>query len=294
MFKRLLYILFAISLAGCTIPGLSPAPSSTPAAVAASNPLIVIAPPGSTATATPFLPVGPTATYLPTDFPTLTPTLTPTPTITPTPTPTATPVNPWGSYAGPTVWPDITIPAPMGILPQPEGQINLLLLGSDKRPYEGGYRTDTILLVTINSDLGTVNITSFPRDLYVYIPGWTVQRINTAMVHGGFNLLAETMEYNFGVRPTHYAIITHESFKQVVDSLGGIDVQVGRTLSDQREGYEYYTVYAGSNYFDGETALWYVRSRYSSSDFDRNRRQQEVIKGIAMRFLRFDIITKAP
>lgn len=294
MFKRLIIAFFAFTLAACSIPGFSPAPSSTPAAVAASNALLIVAPPGSTATATPFLPVGPTPTYLPTNNLARTPAASLTPMKTRTPISTTTQKNPWGSYAGPTVWPDIDVPPPMGLLPQPDGQINILLLGSDKRPNEGGFRTDTILLITINPELGTVNITSFPRDLYVYIPGWTIHRINTAMGHGGFKLLAETMEYNFGVRPTHYAMINHESFKQVIDSLGGIDVQVARSLTDHRAGYGSYTVSAGLRHFDGETALWYVRSRYSTNDFDRNRRQQEVIKGIAQRFLSFDIIAKAP
>ncbi|MFQ5615056.1 MAG: LCP family protein, partial [Anaerolineales bacterium] len=74
-------------------------------------------------------------------------------------------------------------------------------MGSDQRPGEGGFRTDTILLLTLNPGQGIVNITSFPRDLYVYIPGWTMQRINTAPQHGGFELMAATFGYNLGVHP---------------------------------------------------------------------------------------------
>jgi LCP family protein required for cell wall assembly len=250
---------------------------------------MVMAPPGSTATPTPFMPIGPTSTYIPTDYPT------PEPTSTRTPVPTATYANPWGAYAGPTVWPDVDVPYPVGLIDQPDNQVNILLLGSDQRPDDYGFRTDTIMLVTINTDLGTANITSFPRDLYVYIPGWTVQRINTAFPHGGFSLMQDTFEYNFGVRPDYYALISFQAFKSVIDNVGGIDVYVNSTLTDQRDGYgDYYTIYAGSNHMDGETALWYVRSRHSSSDFERTQRQQEVILGLFNRFMRFDIVTRAP
>jgi hypothetical protein len=86
----------------------------------------------------------------------------------------------WNDYAGPSIWPDMQAYAPAGILSHPEDQINILLLGSDKRPNDSGFRTDTIQLLTINPSAGSVKLTSFPRDLYVNIPGYTVQRINTA------------------------------------------------------------------------------------------------------------------
>ncbi len=134
---------------------------------------------------------------------------------------------------------------------------------------------------------------SFPRDLYVYIPGWYYDRINTAMYRGGFPLLAQTLEYNFGVRVDHYVLVGLDAFIQTIDSLGGIEVQVGQTLTDQRTGFGYYTVQAGTVHMDGATALWYVRSRYTTSDFDRTRRQQEVIQAIAARLLSMDGLNKA-
>lgn len=285
MLKRLLLFTMSILVAGCSVPGFS---AGAPIAISASTPM-VIAPPGSTATPTPFMPVGPTATYWPTNYPT------PTPGASATPRPTATSANPWGAYAGPTIWPDVDIPAPLGLIAQPANQMNILLLGADARPGEYIGRTDTIMLVTINTDLEIVNITSFPRDLYVYIPGWTVQRINTAFAHGGFSLMQDTFEYNFGVRPDFYALIRFQAFTYLIDNLGGIDVYVANTLTDQRDGYgDSYTIYAGTNHMDGETALWYVRSRHSSSDFERTQRQQEVIVGLFRRFLSFDIVTRAP
>ncbi|NIR66240.1 MAG: LytR family transcriptional regulator, partial [candidate division Zixibacteria bacterium] len=70
-----------------------------------------------------------------------------------------------------------------------------------------------------------------------------------------------------------------------IDSLGGIDVEAQYTLTDHRDGYGTFTVYAGTTHMDGDTALWYVRSRKTSSDFDRARRQQEVLKAIFLRLL---------
>ena len=112
----------------------------------------------------------------------------------------------------------------VGLLPQPKGQINILLLGSDQRRGSGGFRTDVVLLVTINPADNSINITSFPRDLYVNIPGYSQNRINTAHARGGFETMANTFEYNFGVRPDYYALINFWSFVDVVNSLGGIDV----------------------------------------------------------------------
>jgi len=281
-------LLFCLPLA-CSLPGLTPSLSLEQPTD--GRDFLLVAPPGSTPTATPFQPIGPTPTYIPTNFPT------------PIPTDTATPepllVAPdedrtWAEYSGPTVWPDITIPPPTGILGHPIGQMNIMLLGSDQRPNDGGFRTDTIILLTLNPVDGTAHLTSFPRDLYVYIPGWTVQRINTAFQHGGFELLAITMEYNFGVRPDYYVMINLWSFIDVIDSLGGVNVEVGRTLCDHRDQYGNYCVYEGMESMDGETALWYVRSRYSSNDFDRGRRQQEVILAAFEKLLSLDGISRAP
>lgn len=298
--KKTLFLSWIILLAACsgTAPGVLPA----------AQPLFVLADANAAPTPTPFQPIPPTPTYLPTEViaqiatpePTFPPVEeSPTPEGAPTAAPTLVGVNPgaartWEDYPGPTIWPDIDIPSPMGVLPHPSDQVNILLLGSDQRPNDGGFRTDTILLLTLTPSLGTANITSFPRDLYVYIPGWTVQRINTAMVYGKFDTLALTMEYNFGVTPDYYVLINLWSFKDVVDSLGGIDVNVAKALTDQRDGYGDYTVLPGIVHMDGETALWYVRARYTTSDFDRSRRQQEVILAGFERLLTLDGLTRAP
>jgi len=170
-----------------------------------------------------------------------------------------------------------------GLIPQPAGQVSIVLLGSDQRPDQGDFRTDVMILVTLRPD-HTVSLVSFPRDLYVYLPGLNSQRMNAAMEFGGFDMLSATLEYNFGVRPQHYILTNFSGFQSIVDSLGGVDVSVAQTLSDARTGYpDGFTVYSGQVHMDGEMALWYVRSRYSTSDFDRLRRAQEVMVAISQK-----------
>jgi LCP family protein required for cell wall assembly len=286
--KRYFFITTILLLSACSsVPGMlaaQPQPLNTQAA-----PYYQV-PGDATPTPTPFQPVAPTPTFIPTDMP-LQPTQAPTAVSAATATPV---VGNWGNFPGPSVAPSIGIPAPVSQFPQPEGQVNILLLGSDQRQGTGGFRTDTILLLTLNPNDGSANLTSFPRDLYVYIPGWTMQRINTAQAYGGFDTMIMTFEYNFGVHPNHFVMINFWSFVEVIDSLGGVDVQVAVPLGDQRDGHGYYSVPAGTVRMDGETALWYVRSRYTSSDFDRTRRQQEVIEAIFRKLLSLDGVRRAP
>lgn len=261
MMRRKLFILWicALFLSACNLPGYQ---NQGGGGGAEGNPIIVMAAANATPTPTPFQPQAPTPTYLPTSFPTPIPPLVEEPAAPPEPeTPEIVEgvTKTWADYPGPVVWPDIEVPAPVGLLPQPVNQVNILILGSDQRPDDGGFRTDAMILATLNPDLGTVNLTSFPRDLYVYIPGWTVHKLNTAHAYGGFPLTQMTFEYNFGVKPDHFVMIQMNAFKEVVDSLNGIDVQVAETLTDWRDQYGYFTVSAGNVHMDGETALWYAR-----------------------------------
>lgn len=163
----------------------------------------------------------------------------------------------------------------------PRGVKTFMLLGSDYRP-QIGYRTDVILLVAVNTRKGTISLLSFPRDLWVYIPGWEMQRINTAQPHGGFELLGDTLEENFGFIPGNYAMVDFEGFKQIIDTLGGIDVNAEKATTDRCDlsSSGWCSVEPGTVHMDGAFALWYVRARYNSSDFDRTRRAQEVIQAV--------------
>ena len=151
---------------------------------------------------------------------------------------------------------------------KPKSQVNILLLGSDYRP-ENGYRTDVIMLLSLNPQYNSVSVISFPRDLFVQIPGWQMNRINTAHQVGGFEMLADTFEVNFGIRPDHYVMVDFKGFAQIINSLGGIDVYAEYNLSD-------------------------ARARHSTSDFDRTRRAQEIVQATFNRLISLDAITRVP
>ena len=231
--------------------------------------------------------------------------LTPDPNASPTPTPFQPVPGPDASFtpaenAGDAPSQAAATPTEVPLidrLPRPDGQVNILILGSDFRP-DMGFRTDTIVLVSLNPKKGTASMVSFPRDLWVTIPGWMEQRINTAQAHGGFALTQATFELNFGVHVDHYIMTNFNGFVNIINSLGGITVNASRQLSDRcdlpQAVNHYCTVGPGPVEMNGQTALWYVRSRYSSSDFDRTRRAQEVLLGIFTKLMSLNGIQQAP
>lgn len=263
-----LMLILVLVTAACRLPISTTTPEPTPKAVAQ---LIIAADPGSTATPTPFLPIGPTPTLKPTEV-------------------VITPEAP--AQQNTTQSTPVTVRQT-----QAEGTINILVMGSDYRP-TSGFRTDVMILVSIHTKEATVSAVSFPRDLYVPIPGWMEQRLNTAFPHGGFSLMAETLQYNFGVRPDYYFVTNFQGFTSLVNSLNGIDVNAASQLSDTCDLPQsvngYCSVNPGTNHMDGATALWYVRSRHSSSDFDRTRRAQEVMLALFSRLMSFDAVAKMP
>jgi LCP family protein required for cell wall assembly len=259
---------------------------------------VVVFPAGETPT--PFLPAPVTGTPPPTStpFPTAVPPITPTPTA-------------WlGDFAPPDI-PVYGIPQPFPNL-SPEHHINFLLLGSDTR---GGssFRTDTIIIVMIDPDIPSVTLISLPRDLWVYIPGWTMNRINTAYLHGeledypggGAGLLKDTIQYNLGLRIDHVALVDFAGFRKIVDTLGGIDVPLACpftewTVKDPNvsleleSNWKLITIGPGVVHMDGDMALWYARARNRSSDFDRGRRQQEVMRALYAAARSQNLLLQAP
>ena len=220
--------------------------------------------------------------------------------------PTPTPFQPESLGYVPEVTPEPlaspdpnTTPRPTHrLFKKPQGQVNILLLGSDLRENDGGFRTDTIIWVSLNPKDGFVSAVSFPRDLFVQIPGYGENRINTAFGRGGFDLLADTMEVNFGVRPDNYVLIHMDGFTTLINDLGGINVEVEKNLTDTCAKWinhsGWCSVGPGTVHMNADVALWYVRSRYSTSDVDRSRRAQEVIEAIFKRLMSLDVILKAP
>ena len=190
--------------------------------------------------------------------------------------------------------------------------INILLLGIDRRGGKGwGYRTDTIIIVRVDPVNKTVGMMSIPRDLQVSIPGNGDDRINTANVYGykynypggGPALLKRTIESSFDIPIDYYVIVDFDGFKQIIDTLGGVDVNVPKALHDTmypdpRPGdpYAYKTVHfnAGWQHMDGARALEYARSRMSTSDFDRAKRQQSLLLAIREKALNLNLLPKLP
>lgn len=269
---------------------------------ASSSPVATPTPKPLPATFTPV----PTITLSPTPGPSETPTKTLTPTAAPTdtPVPTATPTsrpqeaNGLAFIGTPvnlmTATPSTPIPTAVPTFEVPDDVTNILLLGSDQDLEAGVSRTDTMIIASINRSTKTASMVSLPRDLYVYIPGWRMNRINTALAHGAaasyptgaIGQLKDTILYNFGVPIHYYARIDIEGFQEVVDALGGIELPVSCPVNipvvKSRDPLEIETMRLepGIHEMDGELALWYARSRTGSSDFDRNRRQQQLLRAL--------------
>ncbi len=206
------------------------------------------------------------------------------------------------------------IPQPVPPLEKTSDDIvNFLLIGSDTSNPQNSGRTDVLLIVSVNRTHGAVAMLSLPRDLYVYIPDWQMQRINTAYGHGemvygeggGAQLLKDTILYNLGVQIDFYARVDFNGFKQVIDSAGGIDISVDCAIQDWRlrepdldvtveENWEMFTLPIGVHFMDGDLALWYVRSRRTSSDFDRGRRQQDMIRALWRRISNLGLLDQLP
>ena len=200
-----------------------------------------------------------------------------------------------GTPSGPLVTPTPSGMIDLG-LERPEGQVNILLLGSDWRPGMGS-RTDVIMLLSLMPEQGVATLTSFPRDLYIDIPGIGYERINTTQAYGGFELTRETFKYNFDVPVDHYMTTNFAGFVGIIDTLGGITVNAAYELYDRCDLPQAFNkmcyVPAGLTTMDGQTALWYVRSRYSTSDFDRTRRAQEVIIAILQKSMSLNAVSRA-
>ncbi len=286
-----------------------------------SSPFILVtSAPNASPTPTPFQPL----LYTPTQAPLLffnapasqiflpTGTASPTPTTPPEPSATVDFNQLFPTGAAPPV---AEIPAvnPTALPPLTDNEtINFLLIGSDKRP-GSSYRTDTMVIAIMWPKEGQVSLISIPRDLWIYIPSVGMQRVNTAYqsgeiydyAGGGPGLLKDTIAYNLGIRIDHTAMVEFDGFRRIVDTIGGIEVPISCTFTDWRlidpsynpeneNNWWLFTVGPGQIHMDGDMALWYARSRLRSNDFDRGRRQQEVLRAIFSKALQTDTFSKVP
>lgn len=176
-----------------------------------------------------------------------------------------------------------------------KGITNILLVGTDGRTLDEASRSDSMMILTVDSKNQALKLTSLARDTYVDIPGHNKAKLNAAYAYGGINLLIETIESNFKVDIQNYAIVNFFSFMDIVDALGGVTVDVqsnelnelNRYIDDcyklntnPNKGPLEYVDNAGKQKLNGYQALAYGRIRKNDSALERDRRQRAMIEGI--------------
>lgn len=183
--------------------------------------------------------------------------------------------------------------------------INVLLLGTDARPDESDVpRTDTMILASFDPHTQRLGLLSLPRDLWLPIPGLGFSsKINTAYQlgvteeypGGGPQLAKDTVSSFIGHPVQYYVRVNFDGFVELIDLIGGVEVVVPTTIHDEQyptEDYGFQTFHldAGIQHLDGETALKYVRTRNIDDDYSRARRQQQVIRAVADKVVRADML----
>jgi LCP family protein required for cell wall assembly len=245
----------------------------------------------------------------------VTPTFTPIVLASPSPTLTSSmlPVD------GPTVDNTTTVPLPAAtsistptlavpMLPIGDDTLVIALLGIDEERTSNMWRTDSIILVFIHQEAKRVGVLSVPRDLWVYIPDHGHGRINTVdalgeqMHHpgGGLTLLDKTFRHNLGVPIDHAVRVDFHGFVRIIDAVGGVTVNVEKPIEDtfpdplSETGEFQMALPAGVQHMDGRTTLSYCRSRMTTSDFDRSRRQRQVLVALWEQAFTLETLTQAP
>jgi LCP family protein required for cell wall assembly len=181
-------------------------------------------------------------------------------------------------------------------------RVTVLLMGIDLR--EGvtcedqgtASRTDSMMLATVDPVGMTAAVLSIPRDLWVSIPGYENDTINTANFRGdaysypggGPALAVKTVESNFGIKVDYYVRMDFTAFEKVIDAIGGIDINNQQDIADPQYpdgacGFEPFYLTAGPHHLDGHDALRYARTRHDSTDIARGERQQEVALAVLKR-----------
>lgn len=172
---------------------------------------------------------------------------------------------------------------------------NILLIGSDSRGEDRG-RSDSMILLSINSSTNKISLVSLMRDSYVQIPGYGGDKLNAAYSYGGPELLMDTIEENFYIEIDDYFMVNFISFANIVDAVGGVEIEVSddeadaiNVMLDSKEGNTLFGVPDESDYLNGggtyklngKQALCYSRLRYvGNADFERTERQRKVLTEI--------------
>lgn len=177
-----------------------------------------------------------------------------------------------------------------------KSRFTVLVMGLDRRPSEAqtlSYRTDTIMLISLDPADNRIGVLSIPRDTYLSrLDSDQMAAVNTLLEFGevkqpgsGPNLTMSTIQYNFGMYVDSYVIFDFNAFIALIDAIGGIDINVPEAIYDpsypsMNFGYEVFRLPAGMQHLDGATALKYARTRHGDNDFARGKRQLLVLDGV--------------
>ncbi|MEK7514946.1 MAG: LCP family protein [Patescibacteria group bacterium] len=179
------------------------------------------------------------------------------------------------------------------IMPDKDATLDILLLGMrGKDDPDGGLLTDTILLLRYDRSTKKSALISLPRDLYTRITDTRADKLNAAYEYLGLGGTKKLISQITGVYIDHAVIFDFTAFQKIVDDLGGITVTLATPFEEKQQWGYSFSLPAGENHLNGEQALYYVRSRYSSSDFDRARRQQQVISAIKDKALSLQLLSE--
>lgn len=185
--------------------------------------------------------------------------------------------------------------------PTPEkDRIDILILGirgpDDPDFEQGGLLTDTIILYSFDRTTKKSAIVSIPRDLYIQIEKNKMDKINAVYEYGladgdAITFTKKVFSIVTGVHIDNVIVFDFSSFKEIVDAIGGIDIYLSQPFEEKTQWGNPFYLPAGQNHLDGQAALYYVRSRYSTSDFDRSRRQQQIIMAIKDKLLKLNYLS---
>jgi LCP family protein required for cell wall assembly len=173
----------------------------------------------------------------------------------------------------------------------PDGPLNVLVLGVDERPGSEveGSRTDTIMLVQVVPETGDVKLLSVPRDLLVEIEPGEEDRINAAYSYGGIEETMGALQGYAQVPIEHYAVVDFEGFRDVINAMGGVEMDVEDEIPSK------YGIKDGIQTLNGAQALFYARYRGTAGgDMDRIRHQQRLIAALRSKAFGWDTVTKLP
>ena len=194
---------------------------------------------------------------------------------------------------------------PASLRGEGDGRINYLILGYGGGNHPGAYLTDTVMVASIDPYNKKAALLSIPRDLYVPIPGYDNNKINAAYSIGqdnkeqgqnGPDLAKETVSNILDIPIHYYIVLDFNGFEKIIDLVGGVDVYVDEDIydpyyPDDNWGQEVYSIKAGWHHFNGADALKYARSRYTTSDFDRAKRQQKIMIALKDKVLSLNFLS---